>query len=83
MLSTVARLTTYLAGCASLPFLGGITPKRVILAILGTAVSLTFVLTLHKVNAIAAAIAFRRSVQNARMPSVSVFLLMVCRRAAV
>ena len=57
LLSTVARLTTYLAGCASLPFLGGVTPKRVILAILGTAVSLTFVLTLHGPNALAAAIA--------------------------
>src|SRR5204863_7178848 len=29
LLSTVARLTTYLAGCAALPFLGGgVTPKR-------------------------------------------------------
>ena len=57
LLSTVARLTTYLAGCASIPFLGGFTPRRVSLAILGTIVSLTFVLTLHKPNAIAALIA--------------------------
>jgi amino acid transporter len=58
LLSTVARLATYLAGCASLPFLGGgATPKRVVLAVLGTIVSLTFVLTLHKQNALAAAIA--------------------------
>ena len=58
LLSTVARLATYLAGCASLPFLGGgATPKRVVLAVLGTIVSLTFVLTLHKQNALAASIA--------------------------
>jgi APA family basic amino acid/polyamine antiporter len=57
LLSTVARLATYLAGCASLPFLGGRTPKRIILAILGSAVSLTFVITLNRWNAIAAAIA--------------------------
>jgi amino acid transporter len=58
LLSTVARLATYLAGCASLPFLGGgATTKRVVLAVLGTIVSLTFVLTLHKSNALAAAIA--------------------------
>lgn len=57
LISTTARLATYLAGSASLPFLGGFTPKRVILAILGVAVSLTFVLTLHGTNAIAAAIA--------------------------
>jgi len=57
LLSTVARLTTYLAGCASLPFLGGVTPKRVILATLGVLVSSIFVITLHGPNAIAAAIA--------------------------
>jgi amino acid transporter len=58
LLSTVARLTTYLAGCASLPFLGGgASTRRVILAVLGTIVSLTFVLTLHKINALAATIA--------------------------
>ena len=57
LLSTVARLTTYLAGCASLPFLGNVTPKRLILAILGVLVSLTFVITLHAVNAIAATVA--------------------------
>jgi APA family basic amino acid/polyamine antiporter len=57
LLSTVARLATYLAGCASLPFLGERTAKRIILAILGTAVSLTFVITLNQWNAIAAAIA--------------------------
>jgi amino acid transporter len=57
LLSTVARLATYLAGCASLPFLGGKTPRRIILAILGTAVSLTFVITLDRWNALAAAIA--------------------------
>ncbi|HEY6214515.1 MAG TPA: APC family permease [Vicinamibacterales bacterium] len=57
LLSTVARLATYLAGCASLPFLGDRTPRRIVLAILGTLVSLTFVITLHQRNAIAAAIA--------------------------
>ena len=57
LMSTVARLATYLAGCASLPFLGKRTPKTMILAILGVLVSLTFVITLHAVNAIAAAIA--------------------------
>jgi len=57
LMSTVARLTTYLAGCASLPFLGNRTSKTVILAILGVIVSLTFVITLHAVNAIAAVIA--------------------------
>ena len=57
LLSTVARLTTYLAGCASLPFLGNVTTKRLILAILGVLVSLTFVITLHAVNAIAATVA--------------------------
>ena len=57
LMSTVARLATYLAGSASLPFLGKRTPKTVILAILGVLVSLTFVLTLHAVNAIAASIA--------------------------
>jgi amino acid transporter len=57
LLSTVARLTTYLAGCASLPFLGTPTPRRIALAILGVLVSLTFVITLHSVNAIAAGIA--------------------------
>ncbi|HEY6141070.1 MAG TPA: amino acid transporter, partial [Thermoanaerobaculia bacterium] len=57
LLSTVARLATYLAGCASLPFLGGRTAKTITLAILGCAVSMTFVLTLHKLNAMAAAIA--------------------------
>jgi len=57
LLSTVARLTTYLAGCASLPFLGTRTPKKIILAILGTAVSMIFVVTLNRFNAIAAGIA--------------------------
>ncbi len=57
LLSTVARLATYLAGCASLPFLGSRTPKKIILAILGTIVSMTFVITLNRWNAIAAAIA--------------------------
>src|SRR5437763_914697 len=57
LLSTVARLATYLAGCASLPFLGDMTPRRIVLAILGTVVSLTFVITLNRYNAIAAAIA--------------------------
>ena len=57
LMSTVARLTTYLAGCASLPFLGKATPKRIVLAILGVLVSLTFVITLHGVNALAAGIA--------------------------
>ena len=57
LLSTVARLTTYLAGCASLPFLGGRTAKTIALAILGCAVSLTFVITLNRLNALAAGIA--------------------------
>jgi basic amino acid/polyamine antiporter, APA family len=57
LLSTVARLATYLAGCASLPFIGARTPRRIVLAILGTAVSLTFVITLNRWNAVAAAIA--------------------------
>ena len=57
LMSAVARLTTYLAGSASLPFLGSATPKRVILAILGVLVSLAFVFNLHGPNAIAAAIA--------------------------
>ena len=57
LLSTVARLTTYLAGCASLPFIGGRSARTITLAILGTLVSLTFVITLHGPNAIAAAIA--------------------------
>jgi amino acid transporter len=57
LLSTVARLATYLAGCASLPFIGGRTAKRIVLAVLGTAVSLTFVITLNRWNAVAAAIA--------------------------
>jgi amino acid transporter len=57
LLSTVARLATYLAGCASLPWLGQRTPRRIVLAILGTVVSLTFVITLNRWNALAAAIA--------------------------
>ncbi len=57
LLSTVARLATYLAGCASLPFLGGRTAKTIALAILGCAVSLTFVITLNRLNALAAGIA--------------------------
>jgi len=57
LLSTVARLATYLAGCASLPWLGERTPRRIVLAILGTAVSLVFVITLNRWNAVAAAIA--------------------------
>jgi len=57
LLSTVARLATYLAGCASLPWLGERTPRRIVLAILGTAVSLVFVITLNRWNAVAAVIA--------------------------
>jgi APA family basic amino acid/polyamine antiporter len=57
LFSTVARLTTYLSGCASIPFLGPRTPRSIVLAILGVAVSLTFVITLHKVNLIAGGIA--------------------------
>src|SRR3954452_4478413 len=33
LFSTVARLTTYLSGCASIPFLGARTPRSIILAI--------------------------------------------------
>lgn len=57
LLSTVARLATYLAGCASLPWLGKRTAKTIVLAVLGTLVSLTFVLTLNRYNAMAASIA--------------------------
>jgi amino acid transporter len=57
LLSTVARLATYLAGSASLVRLGEVTARRIALAIAGVLVSLTFVLTLHKPNLIAAAIA--------------------------
>ena len=57
LLSTVARLTTYLAGCASLPFLGKRTARTMVLAVLGTLVALIFVITLHPVNLVAAGIA--------------------------
>ena len=57
LLSTVARLTTYLAGCASVPFLGPRTARSIALAVLGTLVALTFVITLHAPNLIAAGIA--------------------------
>src|SRR5207247_10056862 len=57
LFSTVARLTTYLSGCASIPFLGPRTPRSIVLAVLGVAFSLTFVITLHKVNLIAGGIA--------------------------
>ena len=57
LLSTIARLTTYLSGCASIPFLGARTARSVVLAILGVAVSLTFVITLHGPNLLAAGIA--------------------------
>src|SRR5437763_2745791 len=57
LLSTVARLTTYLSGCASVPFLGPRTARSVVLAILGVIVSLTFVITLHAKNLIAGGLA--------------------------
>ncbi len=57
MLSAVARLTTYLATCIAVPFLGGLTARRVIIAILGTIVSLIFVVTLHGENLLAGALA--------------------------
>src|SRR5947208_13192418 len=57
LLSTVARLTTYLSGCASVPFLGPRTARSVVLAVLGVIVSLTFVITLHAKNLIAGGLA--------------------------
>ncbi len=57
LFSTVARLTTYLSGCASIPFLGQRTARSIVLAVLGVIVSMTFVVTLHKVNLIAGGIA--------------------------
>jgi APA family basic amino acid/polyamine antiporter len=56
MLSAVARLTTYLFTCAAVPFLR-FRASTLILAILGTAISLTLFLTLSKFNFLAAGIA--------------------------
>jgi len=56
MLSAVARLTTYLFTCAAVPFLR-FRVSTLILAILGTAISLTLFLTLSKFNFLAAGIA--------------------------
>jgi amino acid transporter len=57
MLSAVARLTTYLCTCAALPWLATPNARRVILAVLGTAISLLLYLTLNRFNFMAAAIA--------------------------
>ncbi len=57
LLSTVARLTTYLATCLAIPFLGGFTARRIVLAALGTLVALTFIITLRPPNLIAGGIA--------------------------
>lgn len=56
MLSAVARLTTYLFTCAAVPFLR-FRVSTLILAILGTAISLALFLTLSKFNFLAAGIA--------------------------
>lgn len=62
MLSAVARLSTYLFTCAGIPFIrkklaGDTSGYVIILAILGTLISLTLFLTLNKFNFLAAAIA--------------------------
>src|SRR5437764_13121025 len=57
LLSTVARLTTYLSGCASIPFLGTRTARSIVLSVLGVIVSLTFVITLHGPNLFAGGLA--------------------------
>lgn len=62
MLSAVARLSTYLFTCAGIPFIrkklaGDTSVYVVVLAILGTLISLTLFLTLNRVNFLAAAIA--------------------------
>src|SRR5438067_9779842 len=57
LLSTVARLTTYLSGCASIPFLGTRTARSLVLSVLGVIVSLTFVITLHGPNLLAGGLA--------------------------
>jgi len=57
MMSAVARLTTYLFTCAAIPRLGGFTPWRLTISILGTLISLAVFFTLSKFNFLAAAIA--------------------------
>ncbi|HEY2323680.1 MAG TPA: APC family permease [Thermoanaerobaculia bacterium] len=62
MLSAVARLSTYLFTCAGIPFIrkklaGDTSLYVIVLAILGTVISLTLFLTLNRVNFLAAAIA--------------------------
>jgi amino acid transporter len=62
MLSAVARLSTYLFTCAGIPFIrkklaGDTSVYVIILAILGTLISLTLFLTLNRFNFLAAAIA--------------------------
>jgi APA family basic amino acid/polyamine antiporter len=62
MLSAVARLSTYLFTCAGIPIIrrklvGDRSVYVIVLAILGTVISLTLFLTLNKFNFIAAAIA--------------------------
>ena len=62
MLSAVARLTTYLFTCAGIPFIqrkmtNALKPSTLILAILGTIISLALFFTLNTFNFIAAGIA--------------------------
>jgi basic amino acid/polyamine antiporter, APA family len=62
MLSAVARLTTYLFTCAGIPFIqrkmtNALKPTTLILAILGTIISLALFFTLNTFNFIAAGIA--------------------------
>jgi amino acid transporter len=62
MLSAVARLSTYLFTCAGIPFIrkklaGDTSIYVIVLAILGTLISLTLFLTLNRFNFVAAAIA--------------------------
>ncbi len=62
MLSAVARLSTYLFTCAGIPFIrkklaGDTSVYVIVLAILGTLISLTLFATLNRFNFLAAAIA--------------------------
>jgi amino acid transporter len=57
MLSAVARLTTYLFTCAALPRLAKPNAARIVLAVLGTLISLSLFFTLNRFNFLAAAIA--------------------------
>jgi amino acid transporter len=60
MLSAVARLTTYLFTCAAVPFLrehDGFRIPRLIIPLLGVAISLALFLTMNRFNFLAAGIA--------------------------